>query len=161
MYDAVKVFASALRDFSLNADIEVQTSDCANPSKWPQGELIMQLLDQVNWFFCNSLEIVFIDFIPLEIGRRHNKSNYIQWPTRTKLFCSGNYWVLIFRRLKENRHLGSRSKNQNASHNWRSLCTDFTITTKQNTHRYNANWNAIYENQVTNKCRLILQIKIH
>lgn len=47
MYDAVKVFASALRDFSLNADIEVQACDCSSPSKWPQGELIMQLLDQV------------------------------------------------------------------------------------------------------------------
>lgn len=53
MYDAVKVFASALRDFSLNVEIEVPVLDCSNPSKWPQGELILKLLDEVIQFTSN------------------------------------------------------------------------------------------------------------
>lgn len=47
MHDAVKVFSSTLRDFSLNADIELAQFDCANTSKWSQGEPILKLLDKV------------------------------------------------------------------------------------------------------------------
>lgn len=47
MYDAVKIFSSSLRDFSLNVDVEVAVLDCASSSKWPQGEQILYILDQV------------------------------------------------------------------------------------------------------------------
>lgn len=47
LHDAVKIFSSSLRDFSLNSDIEVAELDCTNPTKWEQGELILKLLDQV------------------------------------------------------------------------------------------------------------------
>lgn len=47
MYDAVRVFSSALRDFSSNDDINVEELDCSSPSKWSQGEAILKILDQV------------------------------------------------------------------------------------------------------------------
>lgn len=47
MYDALKVFASSLRDFSADDDINVEELDCSNPSKWSQGEKILKILDQV------------------------------------------------------------------------------------------------------------------
>lgn len=47
MYDALKVFASSLRDFSENDDINVEELDCSSPSKWSQGEKILKILDEV------------------------------------------------------------------------------------------------------------------
>lgn len=47
MYDALKVFASSLRDFSESDDINVAEMDCSSPSKWPSGEKILKILDEV------------------------------------------------------------------------------------------------------------------
>lgn len=47
MYDAVKLFASSLREFSEESDIEIAPCDCSNPSKWPQGKLILKYFDKV------------------------------------------------------------------------------------------------------------------
>lgn len=47
MYDALKVFSSSLRDFSADADIEVEELNCLSPSKWSQGEKILKILDEV------------------------------------------------------------------------------------------------------------------
>lgn len=47
LYDAFKVFASSLRDFSANDEINVEELDCSSPSKWSQGESILKILDEV------------------------------------------------------------------------------------------------------------------
>lgn len=47
IHDAVKLFSSSLRDFSVNTEIELPELDCKEPSKWKQGEMILKILDEV------------------------------------------------------------------------------------------------------------------
>lgn len=47
MHDTVKIFSSSLRDFSLNAEIEIPEMDCKETNKWEQGEMILKILDEV------------------------------------------------------------------------------------------------------------------
>lgn len=72
MHDAVKVFSSALRDFSLNADIELVQCDCANTTKWSQGELILKLLDKV----IRLIYLIITDLIQNQWLQSTNKSPF-------------------------------------------------------------------------------------
>lgn len=47
IHDAVRVFSSALRDYTLLRDVEVSQMDCAEPAVWRQGRGILRIFDQV------------------------------------------------------------------------------------------------------------------
>lgn len=48
MHDAVRLFSSALRDYSVFRDVETTPADCTSPSRWSSGEALLKTFDAVS-----------------------------------------------------------------------------------------------------------------
>lgn len=47
MHDAARLFSMGLREYAIFDDVAYKPSDCANPTKWNQGEEILKIIDEV------------------------------------------------------------------------------------------------------------------
>lgn len=61
IHDAVRMFASSVREYSLFNDIEVGELDCQHPEAWNQGKPILDLVDKVILHFRNDFLHIFVD----------------------------------------------------------------------------------------------------